>query len=252
VKSGERLLIVLRSLNRLGPSTVLGLSRATGMPRPTIHRAVQALCRQGYVAQIPSQSRFRLTSNVRHLSSGFRSDDGIAEIGAPVILRIQRKLLWPTTLAAFDRDAMVVHETTRHRSPFVFDWGAVGVRLPMLTTAMGLAFLAFSSAEKRRLILNLLRNSSARDDDPAHNAKAVDRLIRSTARRGFGLRQGGIVPQTTSIAVPLIAKNDTLGTIAITFASSALPLEQAVTKFVPVLRDAALEISKSAADQIRD
>jgi len=246
MEGGERLLLVLRSLNQIGPSTVLELHRATKISRPAIYRAMTTLCRQGYVKRIPKQSRFRVTSEVRLLSAGFRDDDWIAEAGAPAIADVQAQVLWPTSLTTFDKGAMVIRETTRHRSPFVFDTGSVGVRLPVLRSSQGLAYLAFCSREKRRIILDVLGGSADPLDAIARDEKVTERLLRNTARRGYGLRRGGIVEQTSSIAVPLLVENDAVGAICVTFASSAVSLKEAVGTFLPHLRQAAEQIAASA------
>lgn len=246
MEGGERLLLVLRSLNQIGPCSVLELHRSTHISRPAIYRAVTTLCRHGYVERIPKQSRFRVTSEVRLLSAGFRDDDWIAEAGGSAIAQVQKKVLWPTSLTTFDKGAMVIRETTRHRSPFVFDTGGVGIRLPILQSSQGLAYLAFCSREKRRIILEILRVSTDPLDAIAHDEKETERLLRNTARRGYGLRRGGIVEQTSSIAVPLRIENDAVGAICVTFASSAVPLKEAIAIFLPHLREAAQQIAAAA------
>src|SRR5262249_24951775 len=139
----DRVLVVLRSLNELGSCTVLELHRATGISRTATYRVVESLKRHGYVQQVPNDSRIRLTSEVRALSAGYREDDWSAEVGAAAIAQLQKEVSWPTSLATPRRDCMIVRQTTRYRSPFVFDEGTVGTRLPMLTSALGLAYLAF-------------------------------------------------------------------------------------------------------------
>lgn len=247
MESGERLLTILRTLNEIGPSTVLELHRATNISRPAIYRAIRTLCRYGYLKRLAKPTRFGVTSEVRMLSAGYRGDDWIGEVGAPAISRLQEKVLWPTSLTTFDKGAMVITETTRSRSPFVFDSGGVGLRLPILHTSQGLAYLAFCSRDKRRIILDLLRNSTDPLDALARDERETERLLRTTLRRGYGLRRGGIVTQTSSIAVPLLVEDDAVGAICVTFASSAVPVKEAVTKFLPQLREAARQIAASAS-----
>src|SRR5690349_19213286 len=63
----DRLLRVLEALNNVGTCTVLDLARTTGIPRPSVYRAVDRLCRGGYAQRVPGDSRVRLTSRVRAL-----------------------------------------------------------------------------------------------------------------------------------------------------------------------------------------
>jgi IclR family transcriptional regulator, mhp operon transcriptional activator len=190
--------------------------------------------------------RVRLTSQVRALSSGYRDDDWIVEAGAPIIERLQREVRWPTSLATPDKDKMVVRETTRHRSPFVFDTGSVGIRLPMLLSSLGLAYLACCARSTRRITLDLLRKSSDPLDAAARNARRTERILRNAAQRGYAFRQGGIERKTSSISVPIMMQTEALGSICVTFATSAVTQRQAVAELLPALRAAAADIAAAA------
>jgi IclR family mhp operon transcriptional activator len=240
--SDDRLLKVLRALNQIAPCTVQDLHRLTGISRQAIYRVVESLSEHGYVQRIPGTSRVRLTSEVRALSAGYRDGDRIVEVGTPVIERLQRELRWPTSLATADRDRMVVRETTRYRSPFVFDRGAVGMRLPMLKTALGLAYLSFCSRPTRQIVLDLLRRSNNQCDALARDTEAADRLLRNTLQRAYAFRAGGVVAETSSIALPIRTDGEPIGSICVTFATSALSQRQAAAAFLPALRAAAEDI----------
>ena len=243
----HRLLRVLEALNTIGSCTVLDLARSTGISRPAVYRAVDHLCRGGYAQRVPGNSRVRLTSKVRALSAGYRDDDWIVEVGAPILAQLQKEVRWPSSLATADKDRMVVRETTRYRSPFVFDVGGVGIRLPMLASSLGLAYVAFCAANTRQIILNLLRQSKDAVDAPARRPKELERLLKTTQRRGYGFRQGVLVAATSSIAVPIMVEGDALGSVCVTYASSAVTQRQAVTEFLPRLRAAAAAIVAGAA-----
>jgi IclR family mhp operon transcriptional activator len=247
VASDDRLLRVLRALNQIAPCTVQDLHRLTGISRQAIYRVIDSLSEHGFVRRIPGTSRVRLTSEVRALSAGYRDDDRIVEVGTPVIERLQRELRWPTSLATADRDRMVVRETTRYRSPFVFDRGTVGLRLPMLESALGLAYLSFCSRPTRQIVLDLLRRSNRRSDAVARDTKAVERLLRNTYQRAYAFREGGLVTETSSLALPIRTEGEPIGSICVTFASSALSQRQAVAALLPALRAAAEDISVQAA-----
>ena len=204
--------------------------------------------RNGYIRRIPDQSKFELTSEIKLLSAGFRGRDWIAEVGGPVIKKLQGNILWPTSLAAFDQGQMVVRETTRYTSPFVFDTGSVGLRIPVLSSALGLAYISNVSENSKNIILDILRRSNDPGDAVAHNAEETNKLLRETKRRGYGLRQGGIEPRTSSIAVPVILNEEAAASICVTFGRTALPLKAAIENFLPVLTVAANEIAQRASE----
>src|SRR5690606_40094845 len=81
--SDLRGLQVLRALNEHNYTTVLQLSKATGLPRATIYRLLDTLIAAGYVAQGGTKDLYRLTIMVRALSDGFddeRSEEHTSEL----------------------------------------------------------------------------------------------------------------------------------------------------------------------------
>jgi IclR family mhp operon transcriptional activator len=114
----------------------------------------------------------------------------------------------------------------------------------VLNTAVGTSYLAFSPVATRRAILNMLSKSGARGAS-GKERKVLNRRLAETARRGYAVRAGGTVPNTTSVAVPLLDRRYAVGAIVVSFLSSALSVEEAAAAFVGPLRDAAGEIAES-------
>lgn len=247
----DRLLTVLRSLNEIGLCTVQDVHRATGISRQAVYRIVDSLCRHGYARRIPQDSRIVLTSAVRALSAGYRDDAVIVEMGTPILEALQREVRWPTSLTTLDKDRMVVRATTRYRSPFVFDQGRVGLRLPVLHSSMGLAYLAFSPRPTREIVLSLLRRSPDRWDGLARDAKATDQVLRNTRQRGYAIRERGMEAKTNSIAVPILRDNEAVASVCVTYAAAALTRRQAVAELLPPLREAAERIAALAVPEGR-
>jgi IclR family mhp operon transcriptional activator len=139
---------------------------------------------------------------------------------------------------------MVIKLTTRSRSPLVFDRARVGERVPVLGTAMGTAYLAFASAPVRRTVLAMLSKS---DDPQCRLAKQPERLrkiLRATVERGYAFRKGGTVANTASIAVPLLKDGQAAGAIVVSFLGTAMPVDEAVRKFLAALQESAAEIAR--------
>jgi IclR family mhp operon transcriptional activator len=234
----QRLLTVLRALNEIGTCTVLDLHRATGISRSAVYRVVDSLCDRSFVERT-SDNRLRLTAEVRTLTAGYREHDSIVEAAVPVLERLQKEIQWPSSLATPDRDKIVVRETNRHRSPFVFDEASVGLRLPMLGTSLGVAYLAFCGRTARLIILDLLRQSSDRWEKLARDQKETDRFLRNTALRGYAFRHaGGLAPKTGSVAVPIMLGGEAIGSLCVTYAASAVNARQAASNFLPRLQEA--------------
>jgi IclR family mhp operon transcriptional activator len=232
----DRLLRVLRALNEIGAVTVLDLSRHTGISRAAIYRILETLCEAGYVRRIPGSALYQITFLVKALSSGYREQTWIAEAGAKAIGWLQEQVRWPTSLAVPERAYMVVRETTRFRSPFVFDVGTVGLTLPMFTSALGLAYYANCDAKSQKILTSLATDGAASDKPP------LPSHVRAIARRGYATRIGGIDRNTGSIAVPLLSREGAVGAICVTYAKRAINEMQALHDFLPALRSTASRI----------
>jgi IclR family mhp operon transcriptional activator len=232
----DRLLRILRAFNEVGAATVLELSRHTGISRAAIYRIVETLCQAGYVRRIPGTSTYQITFLVNALSSGYREQTWIAEAGVRAISWVQEQVRWPTSLAVPEKAHMVVRETTRFRSPFVFDIGAVGLNLPIFTSALGLAYYANCDQKSQQIIDRLLA-------DEAATYTPLPSQLRAITRRGYAARSGGIDPRTASIAVPILSKDGAIGAICVTYAKVALSQTQAARELLPHLRHAALQIT---------
>jgi len=234
----DRLLRVLRAMNEIGAVSVLDLSRYTGISRAAIYRIMEALGAAGYVRRIPGTAFYQITFLVRTLSSGYREQTWIAEAGAQAIGWLQEQVRWPTSLAIPERAHMVVRETTRFRSPFVFDVGTVGLTLPMFTSALGLAYYANCDLKSQKILTSLVTDGSASD-------KPLPSQVRAITRRGYATRIGGIDRNTGSIAVPLLSREGAVGAICVTYAKRAINERQALRDFLPPLRLAASRIIRA-------
>ena len=232
-RSGERLLEVLLALNKLSPCSVLDLHRSTGLSRQAIYRAIEVLSDQGFVSCGSDRMVLTLTSRVTQLSVGFRTSQRIADCARKPLDDLQQEILWPTSISTYDSGSMRVVYTTQFRSPFVFTRGGEGIMLPLLQTAMGLAYLSFVAPKTRKLMLDLCRRQEG--ISPAM-IRAIVKACRLSRETGYAFRRGGLADNTSTVAVPIRDGADVCGAICYTFLHSALPFADAVSSFLPVLK----------------
>lgn len=237
-----RTLQILTALSRQPDSTVTALRALTAISRPAIYRILEILLDLGYVVRRPESGTYSLTSKIRLLTDNFRDEDQVAEAARPILSDLQSRVTWPTDLTRYDDGAMVCVETTRSKSPLVVERDGIGSRIPMLRSAVGLAFLAFSAADTRELVLRTLRASNSPDDRPARQPDLLEGLLEETRRRGYGVRPNDYRPKTCSIAVPIATDGRVLGCLAIEFMRSALTPEEAAERYLPQIRSAAEEL----------
>jgi IclR family mhp operon transcriptional activator len=250
MRSLFRGLSILRALNEQGPATVVELALATKISRPSIYRSLAALCDAGYVHHREHGERYELTHLVRTLSDGFDEEAWLREIASPVLGDLQKEIVWPTDLATLVNNAMYLRETTRWKSPLTIDRASIGLRLPMLQSATGRAYLAFCKEHERRLLLDNLRRSKTPEDTSVKDRRWVNIILEETRRNGYGRRYKEWRPETGSIAIPVFSNHRILGCLNITFIASALSPEEAARRYLGAMKASVNRIEKAMAARL--
>ena len=234
-----RALKVLRVLNAQHGARISELAKAAGIPRPTLYRILDTLDTLGYVRKREDSERYELTMLVRTLSDGFTDEDWVRNAARPIIEALQKDIVWPTDIATFHDDAMYLRETTRRSSPLTIDNLTVGIRMPLLLSATGRAYLASCPDEERETIIENLRRSKDAYDARARDARFVRNLLEMTRRNGYGERHGEVYPKTGAIAVPVLHATRVACCLNISFIASALSTKEAATRYLAPLKEAA-------------
>lgn len=245
IRAFSRGLAVLEALNHHGSATAQDLARETRIPRPTVYRLLQTLMDSGYVGRGLEDDRFHLRLKVRALSGGFKDEQWITAIAAPLLMELTEQISWPCDICTLEGLAMVIRDTTHFRAPLSIDRNVVGRRMPILSCAAGLAYIAFASLAERNLLLECLSQSDAPADAIAKDRSKVSRLLSATRRRGYGLRQGGSLwPHTGAIALPIFHGKRVLGCISAIWMARAISFEEGARHCLGPLQETKTLIEK--------
>jgi IclR family transcriptional regulator, mhp operon transcriptional activator len=243
IRALNRGLDVLTELNRLERAAINTLAAAVGLPRTTTYRILETLRLAGYVDRDAHDDCYRPTIMVRALSDGFDDEALVAHIAKPLLAALGSQIVWPVAVATPSGSTMMIRETTDRQSPLALEQYSAGVRVPMLASAAGRAYLAFCSAQQRDAMLELLARSSLPEDRLARNRVEVERLLNETRTQGFGMaHRARRVSEETSLAIPVRAKDRILASVTVRYAATAVPLRTAVEQFLPKMREVAQKI----------
>lgn len=246
VESVRRTFALLEELNRQRITSVQHLHAVTGLPKSTIVRLLETLCILGYATNDPRQGGYQVTSGVRSLSAGFHGDPLVVEAARPWAIEFTRQFKLSVGIAVFDRDAMVVRFSTTLDSPMSPFHATINMKLPMLTRAMGRAYLAYCPATEREYILDVLSTSNHPEDQAARCPEDVLDIIARVRRNGFAERSSAVEPRSSNtFSVPILLKGNVLATIGLSYFSSSMPKAKAISSYVPPLIDLAKNIESS-------
>jgi IclR family mhp operon transcriptional activator len=241
----------LTVLNLRDGATVSEVATEIRLPRTTAYRILETLCTSGYVVRDAADDRYRLTVRVKTLSHGFVDEGWVAEAATPCIVELCREIAWPVSVATLAGTAMMLRETTDHETPLAVERLSAGIRLPLLTSAAGRAYLAACPPAQCAELLDLLGRSSKEDDKPARGPRAdVLRTLEEIRTQGYATatRTRRLVEEL-SLSTPVMAGDRVVAALTVRCATAAVPLKHAVERFLPKLQHCAAMIAGGFPNQ---
>ncbi|HJV40891.1 DNA-binding transcriptional regulator [Caulobacter sp.] len=233
IRSVERAIDLLQALNRRPLSTINDLHRETGLPKPSIVRLLRTLEAKGLVAQSSSYGTYQLLGRVKTLSSGFHHEPQIIEVAEEIMIDFTKREGWPLALALFDLNAMVVRASSIPYTSLSLFHSSLNMRLSMVSRALGRAYLAHSTPNEQKIILEIVKHSGDPEDEPARNEEAMGRMIAQVRARGYATRSSMIEPKSSTIAVPVRENGRVVACLGFTWITAAMPLQKAVDQYLP-------------------
>lgn len=239
IEAVVRGLRVLQAMNQRPVTTVHGLHQQLGLPRPSIVRLLQTLEACGYVMHAPQPGVYLLTSKVEELSCGFHGQPRVVETVAPLLDALTDEIKWPAAIAVPEGDAVVVRYSTIPSSPLALLHSTMGMRLSLVSRALGRAYLAFCEPDVREALIALALASDDEENLPARQRQTLEDTLELIRREGHALRAPKVRPVSRSLAVPLFDARRVVASAGITWFSSSLRDEEAIERYAPLLKEVA-------------
>lgn len=257
IRSLTRALSVIEALN--GSDRALSLHQlhqTTELDRATLLRILATLIEAGWVYRSLGDGCYRLTFQLHEMGTHIRPENSLAQLAAPIMEALQRKLHWPSDLMIYNGERMEIIETTRRQSPLFLPQGFMGYQPYMLQSATGRAFLAWSHPDDQKAILQRLKRTDGPDASLAKDEAWVKNLLDETRQRGFAERDrnyfGG--PDDSEsyevqvIAIPIRVMDEVQASLNLTWIEELVEPEQLEALFLPQLRAAADAITQLILD----
>lgn len=226
IRSLARGIEVIRYLNRVKGAHPVDIGKEVGLPRPTVHRILQALKELDLVYQGASSREFRLTPGVRNLTGGARNFHNLRAAAKPIMHDLTTEVIWPSGLAVFHDDAMLIVESTDHLSPMPTEVGMIGQSFPLLLCSLGQAYISHCPETQRDGIIARLHKDAAGNDGPAFSLDAMNRMIEAGYRNGYSIFGEMPAGRCMSIAVPVHVDGVLIAAMNIVWEVADLTFEQ--------------------------
>ncbi|WBV41591.1 helix-turn-helix domain-containing protein [Pseudoroseomonas cervicalis] len=243
---------VLRAVNRLRGATVREIHAATGINQPTVVRMLETLIHAGFVARQEEPPRYLPTGRTLELSAGHDLPRELGLAAAPVMSRLRRGIGWPSDIAVFDGDAMVVLHTSRGEGGrFLFE-RRPGFRAPILATSLGLAYLAHCREEERHAAVERAARQPEPWNDLARQPEALARRLDQIRAQGYAQMDEAYATReyggmASAIGVPVLEGTVAIAALNLMYLRGTTDREAVVHRLLPALRQAADELGATLA-----
>lgn len=248
VVAALRVLDVLASVNRLnGQATVGEIHQQTKIDKATIVRMLETLAHAGYTVRDPDKPIYGITGKTLTLSAGYDRHKSFSAIISPLLHAFQNEIGWPSDIALFDNDAMLVVETSRQGGPLTFN-RAAGFRAPVLGTSLGLAYMAHCPEAESEVFRQRAQTGPGPWNDVAREPELYQKTLAKIRDQGYATMDMAYSSQeygnkVFSIGVPIRSASTVYGAINVIYLKQALTAEAAQTTLLPSLKAVATEMA---------
>jgi len=235
----KRGLKVLEVINRGKSVSLQGIHQETKLHKATVIRMLETLIDSGYVAKT-GRSTYVSTGRTLLLSQGYDVVTRIGEETTPTLTQFRKEIGWPSDIGIHSGDSMVVAQTSREHGPLYFK-REKGYRAPILVTSLGLAYLAFCSAEERRRIVTYLASIGGPRNKLAKRPNALEERFAQIRLQGFATMDPSYSAEEYQeaiwgMAVPIRDKERLYASINILMLQSAVTEATGVKQYLKSLR----------------
>jgi IclR family mhp operon transcriptional activator len=251
VRSLQRGLAVLSALDGTDGLSLHDLHRATGLPKPTLSRLLATLQAEGFVGQRIFDRLWRRTLRGRSRPN-IEEKELLLDHSGPIMRHLGRAVGWPSDVAVYRAGAMEIIETTRGVTPLAIGGLTPGARVPVLSSGLGRAWLAWSNAADRERAILASNGPTAPRIAQRTSPGAVELIIAETRLAGYGRRSASFFGRAAQkrgdmgVAAPILGRNRVLGCINVVWSLSAMDEATFVRRHLQPLRAAAAEIGAAA------
>jgi len=154
IRSVSRSLAVLQVINAAGSLSLIDIARAVKLPYATTARLVDTLVYEGMVERELDRKHYRPTILVQSLASGYNDHSHLGTVARRHIVELTNKHGWPVAVSTRFGMNMIIRDCTHSISPYTLSTYYPGFVYPLLQSAAGLVYLAFSTEQDRHLSRN--------------------------------------------------------------------------------------------------
>jgi DNA-binding IclR family transcriptional regulator len=253
--AADHVLRMLTLLSHHSEPVSAGMVAATlRLPRSTTYRLLSILIDHGFVHYLPEERRYGLSVAAYELGSAYARQAPLQRIARPIVRQLVDRMKQNAHLAVLHgRDVLyVIEERAAGRPMLITD---VGVRLPAVLTASGLAMLArLPAAQVRALFPNA--GAFVETQHGPTTPTGLRRLLSDVRNRGYAAEEGSVTIGLSSLAQAVLDHSGhPTAAVAITYVGDEVD-HRTKASLVEAVTGAAFQLSRrlgfrGAPEQLR-
>src|ERR1700751_5477887 len=132
------------------------IAARTNLPKPTVSRLTYTLTKLGYLTRVPRFEKYPLAPSAMALGYAALANLGVRHLSEPFREEVMRETGGAVAIGGRDRHSMIYFGQSRNGLTLGVQLD-VGSRIPIATTAMGLAYVWSLPPDERAAFLRDLR-----------------------------------------------------------------------------------------------
>jgi IclR family pca regulon transcriptional regulator len=244
VNSLARGLAILEAFNAEAPRLgIAEISRKTQLPKSTVYRLIQTLCRLGYVIPVSTSNKYTLGPRVLNL--GYAVLDGLElrDVARPYLDQLSKSIGETVNLAILDGWQLVYVERVKTQQIVNINLH-IGSRLELYNTSMGRVLSAFQGEDWVSRYLEYLRNIPEAVDYWQGDGAKIRGILTTVRDNDYALNDEELAPGLRSAAAPVRNREGkVVGAVNIAVSSSRFLLEDVRRVLLTPLQKTARAVS---------
>ncbi len=235
---------VVRALNRNDGAGLRLIATETNLSRGAVHRLLETLVTDGYARK--ANGRYYLERKLHTLAAGLQEGDWVST-AQPTIDDLCRDVKWPISLARPNGLGMETCAGTDDLSPLRHRTVRLGVKMPMMCSASGRAYVAFQPDNIRHMMVEMLSRHAdfPEDQEFCRNTQSANEMLTNVRQKGVATLEGR--NRTSIVAVPIIrGEGEVLGALGLRYFTASLTPAEIIRQHLTKMQTAAVRIAASA------
>lgn len=234
---------LLTELNKQKVASVGSLYAATGISKSTIVRNLETFEHLGLVARDQKSDGYVVTAKVLTLSAGYDLGERLVAISTPILNEFRATMPWPSDVAVFDGEAMVILETSRPPGTLALN-RPIGTRLPVTRSALGRAYLANINEDRKNAILD----SIARTAESVFDRDQIEHDLKRYRLQGYSENNQSLSENTRGVGIAIQLDGEVVACVNSVVLAEAMSMKDVIKRCVTPLRNVARKIETALAD----